>query len=199
MRKTASIASIAVMLVALLAIGATGVAVADDHNATSSPEGNATGDEATTVVSEVDEQLRVTGYEYDPDREIFTVELQNTGSSSSYVTITEMISSSDANSGSFGIEQLTVRSGETVDVEVSVRERDGTAGVMIVSERSLRKGTGSFLRVETDAGPSLFEGEATWNTARISGLSAAGAAGLLLIVYAWHRVASRKFEVNLKA
>jgi len=147
-------------------------------------------DEESTVVAQVDDRLRVTGYSYDEANETMSVSLANRGDSSSAVTITEAISTSSSGSGSFGIEQVTVYSGEQTTVEIDVDSQN--AGVMITTEMSVSNGEGTYL--QADNGIQLIDGAASWRDVQIGGLAGIVSTMLMTIVVAWHVVARQSID-----
>lgn len=186
------------LTVILVVLGATGVLVALAGQAsgqeaatatpTPEPEGN------TTVVEQVDEDLRVTDYAYLEGEQLFTVTLENTGDDTSHVTITEAISREAADSGRFGIKSLRVSAGETVTVELTVYT-DRPIGVMVTSRQSVEQGHGTFLAIEDD-GIDLIEGGATWSDVRAGGIAGILSTLLIIGLVAWHRVASKNDDVE---
>ena len=175
-----------VALLALLLIPAVGLVSAQDADATPEPEVD---NETTTVVTDVDEQLRVTSYSYDDDAGIMTIGLENHGDSRSVATVTEVISDRAAEgSGTFGVEQLRIQSGESVEVDVAVDRVDGTAAVMIVSQRSLERGTGAFVADQDASATSTFDGAPTWNDVRLGVGFGIVISLLVVLIAAWHVV-----------
>lgn len=144
--------------------------------------------EETTVVAQVDENVRVLGYRYDAEREVFAVELENTGGSSTQVTVTEAISSSSSGAGTFGIEQIRLRGGDTVTVEVSAAMARGSVGVMITTPASMNAGQGTYLQETSSLG--LFEGGATWADVRMGVITGIVATMLVIVLAAWAYLSS---------
>lgn len=137
----------------------------------------------TTVVAQVDDDIRVTEYAYDDDEEIFLVALENTGDSVVRVTLTEVVSSDRSGAGSFGIETVRLSGGEEVVVEVDVERVDGAAGVMITTQASIEAGSGTFLQDRETL--DLFDGHATWNDVRVASISGGIAGVFWMILGAW--------------
>lgn len=183
-RSRSVVVAVAALLVLL--VGATGPALAQ-ANATSTPT---TDSETETVVAQVDEDIRVTDYEYRENSSVFAVTLQNVGRSTSGVTITEAIQSDETGAGRFGIEQVNIHADETLTVEVSVNPEPDTHGVMITTRKSVANGEGTYLQVRED-GASLFSGSPTWNTVRFVYLVGAGAILIALVVGVWWLVSAR--------
>ena len=175
------------ILIGLLVIGLVGaVAVAPVAGQSSSSSAA----NSSEIVTEVDRQIRVTNYSYSEDEEIMTIELQHVdpGGSTARLTITELIESSGG-SGTFGVEQLRLRPGETARVDVDVKMRSGTAGVMIVTQRSLQNGNGAFVTTGSDL--QLFNGPATWQDVRVGVLVGVVFTMLGTLLVSW-RVVARK-------
>jgi len=163
----------------------------DDQNAT---ESNASGEGSTEVVRQVDEDVRVLSYRYDAEAETFFVTLENTGDYSSRVTITEVLTQDRAQGdGSFGISVLNVAPGETVTAKVSVK-RVGLDAVMILTEKSIESGQGTFLAA--DSGGPLFQGDATWGDVRAGVFAAMIAVGSILFLGGWQYVATKNTDVE---
>ena len=191
-RSSTRIGLLSIFILLLVATGSVaalaGGAGGSSGSPTTAPAANQSGDQTNEVVTEVDSNLRVTNYSYNEDEEIMTVVLENQGGGSSAVTITELISSSSGG-GSFGVEQLTVSSGETVAVDVNVRMRSGEAGVMITTQQSLANGEGAFVKV--DESISLITGAATWTDVRVGSIVGVGATILVTLLISWRRVRQR--------
>lgn len=194
-RETAQAALVASVLLAALAVGIPLASAQDGQQ----------GDEnATTVVGQVDENVRVLGYSYDGDRQVMSVELENIGERRSVeVTLTEKPSESSSGSSEFGIQRQRVRPGETVTVEVDAsRDEGGEAGVMITTAASIGQGSGVYVADVKDSGPdlSLFGGAATWGDVRSAGLFGMLATAVGLLVGSWDYVARKEqdaIEVDL--
>lgn len=144
---------------------------------------------ATPVEAEVDSQIRVLEYRYLPggdDAGKMLISLENTGDSVTEVTLTELIDPSDG-SGSFGVDVVTVRPGETVEASVDVELRDGSAGVMIVTPESIAAGTGTHVsHQERETG--LISGAATWGDVRAAVIGTALFAAMLVVLGAWEAI-----------
>lgn len=188
-----------VLLVVSLALSSVGgVAAAQAGNApaasTSTPANASAGSSSTssTIVAEVDSQIRVTDYGYNASAGVFSVRFENVGSSYSEVTVTEAISRGSG-SRSFGIEQVRIQAGETVTVEVSARRVEGAAGVMITTQESIDNGEGTYLEEQT--GGAWF-GSASWPKVQMSALSAGGSIVVAAIIAAWYVVANRFEDVE---
>jgi hypothetical protein len=186
---------VALGLTGLLIFGG-GIAVGlgsaqESANGSQSDAVEETPDDPDVATERLDSNVRVGEYGYDADREIFHAELIHTGSETSRITATELVSESGA--GSFGVQQLELRPGETVTVEVSVEERSGSnPGIMIVSQESLSNGSGVYLIEEGDF--SLFSGDASWSFVRVGAIGGAtGVIGLLLGL-SWMIISSRDSE-----
>jgi hypothetical protein len=125
------------------------------------------------------------------------LEAREGGSTRSQVTISEVISSRTAQgSGSFGVEQVSLEPGEEIAVSVSAQRVDGTAAVMIVSQRSLRRGSGTF--VSDSDSVSLFTGPATWGYVRLSSIAAATGAVIVVLLGSWHIIADRADRAEVR-
>lgn len=187
----------ALLVVVIILIGSVLVpigAVAQSNESTESTES----DEDSTVVEQVDDDVRVTDYDYDEGNETFSVELDNRGDSTSTVTLTESISSDQSGGGSFGIEQTRLYANEETTVEVDVSSDGRSAGVMITTQESLDAGTGTYL--QEDTGMSLLDGSATWRDVQIGVGAGIVATILMTMLVAWHVVARQSVnyeEVDL--
>jgi hypothetical protein len=199
-RLAVALLAVALLATSAVAIGGGSVAAQSSDNATApTPEERAADVNRTSVVAEVDDQLRVLGYSYDDDDETMTVvlEAREGGSTRSQVTISEVISSRTAQgSGSFGVEQVSLEPGEEIAVSVSAQRVDGTAAVMIVSQRSLRRGQGTF--VSDSDSVSLFTGPATWGYVRLSSIAAAAGAVIVVLLGSWHIIADRADRAEVR-
>ena len=183
---------IGLLVIGLVGAGAGLVAAQQSPDAPGPDRGSdsATSEQSSEVVTEVDRQVRVTNYSYSEEDEIMAVELEHVdpGGSTARLTLTELIEGSSG-SGTFGVEQLRLRPGETATVEVDVRMRSGTAGVMIVTQRSLQNGNGAFVTTGSDL--QLFEGPASWQDVRVGVLVGVGVTMLGTLLVSW-RVVARK-------
>jgi len=191
-------ASTTVVVVALLAVitaGAAPVAAQQTTANTTAVSGGSGGDGGTTVVAQVDGDVRVLDYSYQEAAEVMSVEIENTGSTSSTVTITEAISADQTGAGTFGIEVVSLDDGETVTVEVSVASTGGSAGVMITTEESVEQGTGTYLQVDL-GGTSLFDGSAGWGEVRAGVFTTLLFCLAVTVLAGWHVVASRHETVQ---
>lgn len=147
-------------------------------------------DDADSVVAEVDDDVRVTGYEYDEQNETMSVTFENSADRSKWVTMTEALSSDGGGAETFGIERFRLRPDVETTVDISVRRVDRTAGVMITTDDSLAAGSG--IRIQ-DTKPfefGIFEGLPSWSTVWFGVLVALGAVGLLTVGAAWQYVAT---------
>lgn len=149
-------------------------------------------EEEITVVEEVDDSVRVTGYSYNRETEIMTVQFANVGEETTDVTMTEVITERDADSGTMGVEMFRLRPDEEISVEIYTK----SGAVMIVTEQSLERGQGTYLR--DDSRYSLLSGPATWGLIRVSGFGGALGVLVLAVLLGWHRIADStdKVEVN---
>lgn len=180
--------------------GAAEDGAAEDETTSAPEDSDEDDDETSSIVSEVDEQVRVSSYTYNEEAAEFSITFDHIGETSSTLTITEVIDQRAAGSGSFGVEVVTIQPGETAEVTVSAEKVRGTAGVMIVSERSLERGEGTYLQ-EGGWGPIL-GGDATWTDVRAGIVFATLVSILAFIVAAWYVVAERHeriSEVDLNA
>lgn len=173
-----------------------------EENATVTPESSSGdgadegGDEQdeSTVVEEVDEDIRVTAYSYDEVNETMSITFENRGDDRSQVTITEAISSDQAGAGTFGIERVRIGGGSTVTAEIDVRRSDGSAGVMITSTKSLEQGRGVYLQDVEEV--SLITGSPAWGFVWLGMLVALFVVGVVLILAAWQHVATIHDDVE---
>lgn len=184
-----------IVLLAVITAGAAPVDAQQSTANTTAVSGPSNGGEGTTVVAQVDGDVRVLDYSYSESREVMSVEIENTGSTSSTVTITEAISADQTGAGTFGIEVVEVDDGETVTVEVSVASTGGSAGVMITTETSVEQGTGTYLQVDL-GGASLFDGSAGWGEVRAGVFSTLLFCLGVVVLAGWHVVASRHETVQ---
>lgn len=167
------------MLVSMMVVPIAAIGQETNESAESDEEGN----ETTSVVADIDDDVRVLNYSYSDSQGVFSVTLENRGDRSSSVTLTELVDTSrDDNSGSFGVEVVRISPGETVEVSVDVqRDNSGVAGLMLVTQKSLESGSGVFLK-DGDSG-GLIEGAATWDDVRTGvGVAIAGSIGVILLV-----------------
>lgn len=186
-------ALLAALLVLLVGVGSLVGPVAGQQSTTT---GNETSAETKDVVRQVDSSIRVTSYSYSEEREVFRVQLENTGAEDVQVTITEVLTEKRAKgSGTFGIRVVEVDPDETITVEVEVK-KEGLDAVMILTPESVEKGAGTFLSVDDNERKSIFRGEASWNDVRIGSFVGIGGTGLLVVVAAWHKVAQKSTDVE---
>ena len=152
-------------------------------------------DEPTSVVEQVDEDVRVLDYHYNDSEETFYVVLENTGFTGSTVTITETVDSSEDGSGTFGVRRVNLDAGETIEVQVDAERTRGSVGVMITTEKSLDNGEGVYLQDDEGLSIGLFSGAASWIDVRVA--TGAGIAGSVVTVVlgAWYVVAARDTEI----
>lgn len=153
------------------------------------PRREATPEPPNEVVAEVDEDVRVTDYGYDDGNATFWVALSHVGSRSSRVTITEAITGDESGAGTFGIEQVRVRPDEQLVVHVSIDPNADPKGVMITTSKSINKGQGTYLQL--DSGGSLFDFAASWGIVRVAWLFGVTASFGALFGGAWWLVSSR--------
>ena len=172
---------LAVIVVVAVSIPLGAASVAAQENETAAPATN----ETSSIVEEVDEDIRVESYRYDEDRETFLITLSSVGERPSAVTITEVIDPrSGGGTGTFGVEQVTVQPGETVEVEVSSRLTSGSAGVMIVTQKSIDRGQGTDLWY--DKGSPIIEGGATWTDVRVGMSVGIVVTTIAFLIAAWY-------------
>lgn len=154
--------------------------------------------DAREVVVQVDSRLDVVGKRYDADNQTMFVTLRNSderrGGQTSTVTLTELIDR-DAHGATarFGIRSVDVEPGETVRVGVFARRVDGRAGVMVVTAESVENGEGRLVQ-EPPSSASILRGPSTWTDVRASGFFALLGSILVVVLAAWHVVASRHEE-----
>lgn len=179
---------------------ATGGALAQETpaNATATDSASGAEEESDRFTDTLDNQLRVGEYEYFSEEEMMRIELIHTQPEGevSRITATEIVNEGD--SGRFGVATARILPGETVEIEIDVRDRAASdPGVMIVSERSIERGSGVF--VFADQGSSLFDGPATWDLVRISGFGALLGAIATLLATAWFVISNTNtdYEVRL--
>lgn len=172
-------------------------AAAQESESGSSEDPSGSEGNVSTATQQLDQQVRVGEYSYDAEREIFTIELQHTAPEGEIarITATELVSESGA--GSFGVRQLRLSPGETVEIEVSVKDKSGSnPGVMIVSQRSLQEGSGVYLIEESSLG--IFTGDATWSLVRVSAVGAIGGLLALLLGMSWLVISSKDSDYTTK-
>jgi hypothetical protein len=180
----------------LLAMGG---ALAQETPANATATDSASGaEESDRFTDTLDNQLRVGTYEYFSEEEMMRIELIHTQPEGevSRITATEIVNEGD--SGRFGVATARILPGETVEIEIDVRDRAASdPGVMIVSQRSIERGSGVF--VFADQGSSLFDGPATWDLVRISGFGALLGAIATLLGTAWFVISNTNtdYEVRL--
>jgi archaellum component FlaF (FlaF/FlaG flagellin family) len=190
---------LAVALLLLVVVAPVGV-VATPQGGNTTTTTNATADEPDEIVGYVDDRLRITAYRYNASTKTMFVTLENTGTGTSSVTLTEAIEAGDDSGGSssFGIKTIDVESGETVTVSLKLRTDASTPGVMVTTERSVEQGKGQVVWADQQE-QNLIKGEATWADDR-SGVGA-GIGGTVVIglAAAWHVVAQRNKDYEEKA
>lgn len=149
--------------------------------------------ETPTVVAQVDDDVRVTAARYDEANNTYYVTLENTGETGTQATLTEMVGGGGSSgSGTFGIERVRIRPGSTVEVAVTAERRGGTAGVTITTDASISQGRAAFIKdVESGPSVSIVHGPAGWPDVWVAILATVGFAAFIVIVSAWHVVASR--------
>lgn len=171
--------------------------VADDTGGAESGSSTSAGDgseNATTVVEQVDDRLRILAYSYHEEQSVFLITLENTAQvGTASVTITEAISRQAADAGRFGIKSFEVAPGEKLEIRLTVYT-DNPLGVMVTTSRSVEEGHGSFLPVES--GGSLIKGDATWADVRAGVLASILLSLGVLVVAAWHVYASSNDDVE---
>lgn len=181
------------LVLAVAVLAPSGVAVAAGAEAPTEATATPT-DEDTEVVAQVDSSIRVLDYGFRDKAEVFVVELENTGERDVDVTLTEAISRKAAGSGRFGVEMVTVDEGETLTVRVDMQTNARNPGVMIVTSESIEQGHGTFLSVKD--GISILRGEATWADVRAGTAFGVFIALFVVLIAAWHVVASRQTDVK---
>lgn len=190
MIRRVALALAVLTLLGAVAVGGA-VAQADDRADQRGADG---AENTTSVVAQVDDDVRVLSYSYDGETATFAVELENTGGRSTHVTLTEIVDPDSDGSGGFGVQQPRLRPGETVVVEVDADRRRGTAGVMLTTPASLDRGSGVYLADTTSI--SIFEGGATWADVRAAVLATLGAALAIVVLGAWDVVARKSRDVK---
>lgn len=197
--RRVGLGSMALLILALLAVitatAAPAVAQETTANTTAVEGGSSGGGDGTTVVAQVDSDVRVLDYSYSESSEVMSVEIENTGPTATSVTLTEAISADQSGAGTFGIEVVSVDDGETVTVEVSVADEGGTAGVMITTDESIEQGTGTYLQVDTGGG-SILQGSASWSDVRAGVFFTLVFCLSVVVIAGWHVVASRHETVQ---
>lgn len=184
-----------VAIVGLVALSLfVGVGVAQETNTTTMTTAS---DETSDLVAQVDEDVRVESYSYDEDNETFSIVFSSVGDESADVTVTEVISQRDGSSGTFGVEQFSIRPGETVEITIDAELTRGDAAVMIVTQKSLDNGEGTFLQY--DSGSAWLTGAATWDLIRLSALGGILGVVILVIILTWHKIADSNDAIEVRA
>ena len=186
-------AALVALLTISIVLGITGIAgiAAGQQTQGANETANANADgEPEKLVEQVDEDVRVESYTYDEQNETFSILFSSSGDRTVDVTVTEVIDQRAGSSGTFGVEQFRIRPDERVEVEISARLTGGSAAVMIVTQKSLDAGRGTFLQYETSW--SLISGAATWWLIRIAGVGGAIGVVVAVIYGAWNRVADNE-------
>lgn len=186
-----------------------GGAVAQQSNETQTPKNGSDGAQSTTgnsggnksrIVERVDDAIVVADYTYNDSANEFTVTLQHVSDDAGVttVTLTEVVLAETDGKGSttFGVQQVKVRPGSTVDVVIDARRWDGVAGVTITTAASIDAGNGVMLWDVQKPDYSIFTGEATWGTVRAVWLFTGTCTGLGIVGFAWHVVAQRNEDVD---
>lgn len=152
-------------------------------------------DEPTTVVEEVDEDIRVIDWRYNDSEETFYVILENTGPSSTTVTLTETIDPSQDGAGTFGVRQVEIQPDESLEIGVGAERHRGSVGVMITTPKSLENNQGVYLQDDEGLQIGLFDGRASWTDVRVGVGSAIAGSVVTLIIGSWAVIASRDTDV----
>jgi len=147
-------------------------------------------EENSTVVDQVDEDVRVVGYSYDAEAEQFSVELENTGDVTSSVTITEVIGKRQAGAGTFGIAVVEVRPGETVTAQVTASRVSGTAAVMVLTQKSILDGRGTYLQESQRTNTNLIPGGSSGSDVRAAYAGGVVVVALGMLLGGWQYLAS---------
>lgn len=188
--------ALAIVGIVLLSIGVVvdGVA-ADETSANDDDDENET---ASSVVAQLDDDIRVVDYHYSDATEEMTIELEHTAESDrrAQITATEVVTHREGSAGTFGVDTARMQPEETIELRLDVERVDGIAAVMIVSDESIEEGTGVFVRDEEDTATSVLDGPATWNLIRLAGLSGALGAGMITVGIGWHRISKRRGEIR---
>lgn len=203
-RQAALVAVVTLLVVgSVFALAAAPVAAQEQPNASNaSADDDRPDDEPTNVVRQVDEDVRVLNYSYSDADETFFVTLENTGPSTTLVTITETVSADQDGAGSFGVRRVRISGDEKVSVSLDAVRNRGSVGVMITTEKSLERGEGTYLQDSNELDIGLFEGASSWMDVRAAVVGTIVAAIVVLVVGAWYIVRQRDLdiqEVNLGA
>lgn len=190
-------ALLALLLVALLAVPAgVGVVAAQEDGATTATPTSSSSANESTVVERVDEDLYVESYRYNATSQTFYVTLVNDGDrDSNGVTLTESISREDAGERKFGIAVVDVDAGETVTTSLSAQRVDGAAAVMILSEKAIESGEGTYLQESRQTDNRLIKGGAEGSHVRAGGLFGFSGTLIFVVLGAWQYVASKNNDV----
>lgn len=163
---------------------------APNASATSTPSNASSSGGDVEVVAQVDDAVRVVGFDYNAEAEQFSVDLQNTGDVTSTVTLTEVIGRRQAGSGTFGISVVEVAPGETVTATVSSSRVSGTAAVMVLTQRSVLDGRGVFLQESARDGGNLIKGGASGTDVRAAYIGGAGVVLVGMVLGGWQYLAA---------
>ena len=193
--------ALVVLVLVLVTVSAVGVALAGTGSVAAQDNATDVEDDEDVVVATVDDQVVITGYDYDDDREVMSIELDHVepDGDRAWVTLTEAVSpdGDGAGSGSFGISQLHVDPGEDVTAEVDVsRDDDGAAQVLVTTDRSVEAGTGTFVADVDETGVALFSVAATWRDVQLGVLGGSVGVVAIAVLIAWQLVAGRRDRVE---
>lgn len=193
-----------VLMLAVSSLGVVAVGVSAQSGASDPANSTAPGavEEDSTVVAQVDDQVRITAYSYDEDREVMSVTLEHTAPQGerSWATLTESVEAQEGGStGSFGITQVRIEPGETVVAEVDAKRKSGGAAIVLVAtQRSVSQGTGAFVSDVKRPSLGLFTGSATWGLVRLGTIGGTLGVITVALLFAWHLVADTRDRAEVE-
>jgi len=135
-----------IALVAIATIGAAPMPIAAQEdvaeNATNATEQNDDGPQG--FETQVDSKTVVRAWSYDTDEEQFTLTMES--EETTRVTISEAISDSEAGSGTFSIQTITLRANETKTVTMPAEPGPSQeAKISLTTSRSIDAGRGAYI------------------------------------------------------
>jgi archaellum component FlaF (FlaF/FlaG flagellin family) len=135
---------------------------------------NATGPEGTQVADQLGD-LVVHSYSYDEEEQEMTINATWTGSTSTQVTLTEMLTLDSEGSTQISFKQIRLDSGERTEITIGAEKSDGTAAILVTTPQSVENSNALILQ----SGDGADRGPVPFGLASIAVAgSAVGAAGL---------------------
>lgn len=186
------------LLAILLVFGVAGGLLFAGIVATGSAAAQSDPANSSSVYADVDEDIRITSWEYSEETESFEITLDNDGTSRTRVSLMEIIDLDGDREGPLGMREVSLRPGEETSVEIGAQLDSGSAGIIVMTQQSLDNGQVQPVIYDEGTSLSILSGASTWGYVQIGAIS--GGIGTLLIgvLVAWDRRASRNDSSEVK-